>query len=282
MQKKYPLKEHDVLLQKTPTTFDVSVWELFWWFFGGAKLSLLEHDGEKDPMLIIDSIQRYGVTKIHFVPSMFIFFVDALRKQNLTDQITSVKTIFCSGESLPASMVKAFHSLESSLPLAQIVNLYGPTEATVDVSYYNCPDYISDTDKIFIGRPIDNTELYVVNDKLNVQPVGVKGELLITGVNLAVGYLNNDKLTNKHFVKFKKPNEEQVIAYRTGDTTTLHSNGEIEYLGRKDNQVKIRGIRIELEEIEAKLLRHPDISAVAASLINEQELKTHYCICSAN
>lgn len=274
MQKAYPLTEKDVLMQKTPITFDVSVWELFWWFFNKAKLTLLEHLGEKNPILIIESIRKHGVTKIHFVPSMFVFFIDALRKKNLTDSISTLTNIFCSGESLPASMVKAFNLLDSSFPLAKVVNLYGPTEATVDVSYYNCPEYLNESDKIFIGRPIDNTELYVVNDKLKVQPVGVKGELLITGTNLAVGYLNNEPLTQNHFVKFRKLNGDKVIGYKTGDIVTLHNNGEIEYLGRKDNQVKIRGIRIELGEIEAKLTQHPKISTAAVSLINEQENKT--------
>lgn len=274
MQKSYPLTETDVLLQKTPITFDVSVWELFWWFWGGAKLSLLEPDGEKDPRLILESIKEQGITKIHFVPSMFIFFIEALKNQNRIDQIKSLQTIFCSGESLPASMVKSFQSLESPFPLAQIVNLYGPTEATVDVSYYNCPDYINDTDKLFIGRPIDNTELYIVNSSLIVQAIGIKGEVLICGANLANGYLNNKELSNKHFIQFIKPNGEQVVAYKTGDIATLHDNGEIEYIGRKDTQVKIRGIRVELGEIEAKLTKHPKISSAAVSIIIKQENKT--------
>lgn len=274
MQKSYPLSEKDVVMQKTPITFDVSVWELFWWFFGGAKLLLLDHDGEKNPILIIDAINKNSVSKIHFVPSMLVLFIDILEKRKLTDQVKSLQTIFCSGESLPPSLVKKFNDLKSASPLAKIVNLYGPTEATIDVSYYNCPDFISDTDKIFIGRPIDNTELFIVNNRLNIQPIGIKGELLITGINLAVGYLNNKELTSKHFVKFIKPNGKQVTAYKTGDLARLNANGEIEYIGRKDNQVKIRGIRIELGEIEAKLTRHPKISTAAVSLINEQENKT--------
>jgi amino acid adenylation domain-containing protein len=274
MQKSYPLTEKDVLLQKTPITFDVSVWELFWWFFGGAKLSLLAHNGEKDPMLIIESIKEYTITKIHFVPSMFVFFINALKNGNLTNDIKSLDTIFCSGESLPTSLVKEYNRLDPSFPLAKVVNLYGPTEATVDVSYYNCPDFINDTDRIFIGRPIDNTELYIVNSNLIVQPVGIKGELLITGTNLAVGYLNNEELTSNQFVKFIKPNGEQVIAYKTGDLAILNYNGEIEYIGRKDNQIKIRGIRIELGEIEAKIGKHPKISTVAVSLVNDKENKT--------
>ena len=269
MQKSYPLNSEDVLIQKTPVTFDVSIWELFWWFFAGGKLLLPEQNAEKDPLQIIELIKKYNVTKIHFVPSMFVYFIDVLSKLNLTAKIKSIQTIFCSGESLTPSMVNAFNHLESPFSLPQIVNLYGPTEATVDVSYYNCPSEFNNQNKIYIGRPIYNTGLYIVNSDLKVQPIGIEGELIITGVNLAVGYLHDHELTNQKFVQFEKPDGSKVLAYKTGDITRLDYNGEIEFIGRKDNQVKIRGIRIELGEIEARISKHPFISNVAVSITDE-------------
>lgn len=268
MQKTYELNSSDVLFQKTPVTFDVSIWELFWWFFGGAQLALPKQNLEKDPLQIIDFISKHKVTKIHFVPSMFVYFIEALQKFNLTSKIKTLKTIFCSGESLHTEMVKDFYGLNFTATLPQIVNLYGPTEATVDVSYYNCPKNI---DNVFIGRPIDNTGLFVVNSDLKIQPIGIKGELIITGVNLADGYLDDSNLTNQKFVPFVDSNGNTVLAYKTGDIVKWNEIGELEFIGRKDNQVKVRGIRVELGEIEARVSKHPKISSVAVKTIDDKK-----------
>ncbi|MGQ1787244.1 non-ribosomal peptide synthetase [Saccharicrinis sp. GN24d3] len=263
MQKNYPLTPSDTLFQKTPITFDVSVWELFWWFFNGSKLVLLNHNGEKDVNEITKSINKHKISQIHFVPSMFSPFLNHIKQQKLTTALKSLRNIFLSGEALPSKIVSDFNQLRKETDLPAMVNLYGPTEATVDVSYYNCSNTLSENDKIYIGKPIDNTELYVVNSKLQVQPVGVKGELIICGVNLSRGYLNNSELTAKSFVNFTKPNGEIVRAYKTGDHAMLSTSNEIEYLGRLDKQVKIRGMRIELGEIEAKLMLHHKIQNAA-------------------
>jgi amino acid adenylation domain-containing protein len=273
MQKSYPLTSADVLLQKTPITFDVSVWELFWWFFNGSKLVLLNFNGEKDPAAIADYIHKFSVTQIHFVPSMFSPFLYYIKQNNLSENIKSLRHIFLSGEGLPPQIVAEFNQLREINDLPAIVNLYGPTEATVDVSYYNCSNELSETDKVYIGKPIDNTNLFIVNQNLKIQPVGVKGELLITGVNLSRGYLNKPELTNKSFVNFINQEGKEVRAYKTGDIAVLSPIEEIEYLGRIDNQVKIRGMRIELGEIESKLLQHPKIMGVAVIVAFEGEHK---------
>lgn len=273
MQKQYPLNQGDVLLQKTPVTFDVSVWELFWWFFNGSKLVLLNHDGEKDPSAIISYIETYAVSRIHFVPSMFTSFLYAIKHKSELSKLINLKTIFLSGESLPVSLVNEFNELRDIYPLPQLVNLYGPTEATVDVSYYNCPNKLNKDDKIYIGKPIDNTELYIVNSAGKVQPLNIKGELLITGVNLSRGYLNRKELTDTSFIKFTKSNGKEVRAYKTGDICVLRSNGEIEYIGRSDNQIKIRGLRVEIGEIESKILQHPDVMNAATIVAFEDDKK---------
>jgi amino acid adenylation domain-containing protein len=259
MQKKYPIGPSDTLMQKTPITFDVSVWELFWWSFTGSKLFILNPNDEKDPDKIIETINKHSVTTIHFVPTMFSAFLEVIKAKENT-RLDSLKKIFLSGEALPAKMVNDFNSLENiSCPL---INLYGPTEATVDVSYYDCP-LTPDVTEVFIGKPIDNTQLYVVNSKNKILPVGIPGELIITGVNLSKGYLNREQLNSQKFFTLTLPDNSTVRAYRTGDLCKLTYKGEIEYLGRIDNMVKIRGFRIELGEIETKILEIPEVSNCA-------------------
>ena len=271
MQKNYPLTPADAILQKTPITFDVSVWELFWWFFNGSKLVLLNVNGEKNPASIADYIEKFDVTQIHFVPSMFSPFLYYVKQNKLSNNLKNLRNVFLSGEALPPKLVTEFYQLSQITGLPAIVNLYGPTEATVDVSYYNCPKILAESDNIYIGKPIDNTKLYIVNQYMQVQPIGVKGELLITGVNLSRGYLNKPELTNKSFINFTNPDGEIVRAYKTGDVAVLSPCGEIEYLGRIDNQVKLRGMRIELGEIESNLLQHPKIFTAAVTVAFEGE-----------
>ena len=251
MQKAYPIDISDTLLQKTPITFDVSVWELFWWYFNGAKLVLLPKGGEKDPETLVQYIDNFNITTIHFVPSMFATFFETIMTRKLSDKLKKLNRIFLSGEALPLKLVKEFNKLREFYHLPDLINLYGPTEATVDVSYYNCPR--KDIRNVYIGRPIDNTKLFVVNGKNVLQPIGVPGELLITGVNLARGYMNRPDLTSEKFFDFKISNEHTIRAYHTGDLVKLTPEGEIDYLGRLDSQIKIRGFRIELGDIEAKI-----------------------------
>jgi tyrocidine synthetase-3 len=269
MQKAYPIGKTDSLLQKTPITFDVSVWELFWWFFNGAKLILLPKGGEKDPVTLIQYIDNYKITTIHFVPSMFSAFFETIRSRELGYKLESLNRIFLSGEALPLKLVKEFNELRESHSLPDLINLYGPTEATVDVSYYNCPR--NNINNVYIGRPIDNTKLFVVNRNNIFQPIGVPGELLITGVNLARGYLNRPDLTNEKFFELKISNDHFIRAYRTGDLVKFTSEREIDYIGRLDNQIKIRGFRVELGEIESKILEHPLVTNCAVIAIDKGE-----------
>lgn len=255
MQKKYPLDKNDIILQKTPYTFDVSVWEMFWWSMTGAKVCFLEPGAEKDPEKIVEAIEKNNITVIHFVPSMLGIFLEYLKQTGEAPRVAGLKQIFASGEALTTSQVKAFKDLlfENG---TRLTNLYGPTEATIDVSYFDCDTEV-EPDSIPIGKPIDNTKFLVLDKNMQLQPVGIAGELCIGGIGLAREYLNKPELTNEKFVQ--NPYQPHERLYRTGDLAKWRRDGNIEYLGRMDFQVKIRGLRIELGEIEKKLLIHPDV-----------------------
>ncbi|WP_280244663.1 non-ribosomal peptide synthetase [Nocardia abscessus] len=263
MQRRYPLHATDVILQKTPVTFDVSVWELFWWAITGARLALLEPGGERDPRRIAEAIAAHAVTVLHFVPSMLAAFVDELAADPATvARIGSVRRVFCSGEALPPALVRRFHAVFAAAGAAapQLVNLYGPTEATVDVSYFDCPAD-DPLDVVPIGRPIDNIDLLVLDDTGRRVPVGVPGELNIAGVGVARGYRGRPELTAAAFVDDRAvPGRRR---YRTGDLARWLPDGNLEYLGRFDDQVKIRGNRITLGEVHNAMLGCAGVRAAA-------------------
>jgi amino acid adenylation domain-containing protein len=256
MQNRYPLGRGDVILQKTPYTFDVSVWELFWWSLEGASLVLLAPGMEKDPRAVADAISRERVTVMHFVPSalsVFLEYVEALRD---VSELSSLKQVFASGEALTVPQVSRFNALLHRRNGTRLANLYGPTEASIDVSYFDCSEQ-ENHERIPIGRPIDNINLLVLSPERKPQPIGVPGELCIAGIGLARGYLNNPVLTAERFVAHPFAPGERL--YRTGDLARWLPDGNLEYLGRLDRQVKVRGLRIELGEIEFALASLPGI-----------------------
>jgi amino acid adenylation domain-containing protein len=245
MQEAYGLTSEDRVLQKTPFTFDVSVWEFFWPLLVGARLVLARPEGHKDPAYLVDLIAREKITTLHFVPSMLQAFLEAPGLPALT----SVRRVMASGEALPPELVRRFFE---RLPHAALHNLYGPTEASVDVSFWPCvPE--PPRSVVPIGRPISNLRLHVMDRGLRPVPIGVAGELLLGGVGLARGYLGRPELTAAAFVPDPCGGEPGGRLYRTGDLTRFLPDGQVEYLGRIDFQVKIRGFRIELGEIEAAL-----------------------------
>jgi len=266
MQKRYPIGADDTIMQKTAITFDVSVWELFWWAFVGSKVLMLPVGGEKNPAAIVEAIEQYDITTMHFVPSMLHAFLEHIEQLPETERerLSPLKQVFTSGEALLASQVERFHQYVAPASGARLINLYGPTEATVDVTYFDCEPgqtYVS----VPIGKPIDNTRIYIVNGHNQVQPIGVAGELCIAGVGLARGYWNRPELTEEKFVLVPSVGERM---YRTGDLARWLPDGNIEYLGRIDHQVKIRGYRIELGELETALL---NIDAVRETVVVARE-----------
>jgi len=270
MQKKYPLDESSVILQKTTYTFDVSVWELIWWSFVGAKVCMLEPEGEKDPLVIIEAIKRYGVTTMHFVPSMLSIFLHYLENYRDIEALSSLKQVFASGEALNLQQVQRFNTLLNATIGTELYNLYGPTEAAIDVTSFDCSPKV-DLDTVPIGKPIDNIKLYILDRHYNLLPIGIPGELFIGGVGVARGYINKPELTQEKFIQ--NPFEPGETLYRTGDLARWYSQGDIEYLGRIDHQIKIRGFRIELGEIEHKLLLHPDIKDTVVVGIEDKDRK---------
>ncbi|NWA81486.1 non-ribosomal peptide synthetase [Pseudomonas sp. D2002] len=264
MQDAYGLNAQDAVLQKTPFSFDVSVWEFFWPLFTGARLVMARPGGHKDPAYLCAVIEAEHITTLHFVPSMLEVFL----AHGDVSQAAGLVRVMCSGEALPGSLVRRF---KQQLPGIGLYNLYGPTEAAVDVTAWNCarPEVPDNTP---IGKPIANTRMYLLDTQLQPVPLGVVGELFIGGVQVARGYLNRPELTAERFLNDPF---SQGRMYRTGDIGRYLPDGNIEYLGRNDDQVKIRGLRIELGEIQARLLEHAQVNE-AAVVARDDRLIAYY------
>jgi acyl-coenzyme A synthetase/AMP-(fatty) acid ligase/acyl carrier protein len=247
MQDAYQLTSQDRVLQKTPYSFDVSVWEFFWPLMTGACLVMARPGGHKEPDYLVELIQREKITTLHFVPSMLQVFLES----SGLESCISLRRVICSGEALPFEVQKRFFNRLT----AELHNLYGPTEAAVDVTYWECrPECEEST--VPIGRPIANTKIHILDRKLQPVPVGIPGELHIGGVGLARGYLNRPELTAEKFIPDPFGSAPNDRLYKTGDLARYRPDGNIEFLGRIDDQVKIHGIRIELGEIESVLHNH--------------------------
>ena len=263
MQQAYRLQPHEAVLQKTPFSFDVSVWEFFWPLLHGARLVVARPYGHMDPAYLSDLIIRNAVTTAHFVPSMLQAFLEHPHARDCT----SLTRVICSGETLQSIQAERFYNV---LPQTALYNLYGPTEATVDVTAYACsPSERLSGSSVPIGRPISNTKLYVLDQHRQPVPVGVTGELFIGGLQLARGYLNRPELTTERFLPdpfAAEAGHANARMYKTGDLGRWLPDGSIEFLGRNDNQVKIRGFRIERGEIEAALMKLSLVSAAAVTV----------------
>lgn len=267
MQQAYPVTPEDVILQKTPYTFDVSVWEILWWAFEGAAVCLPLPGNEKNPMAIVKDIEKNKVSVLHFVPSMFNVFLEYVKLLKDISPLASMRLVFTSGEALQVSHCKKFNQLVRPALGTRLINLYGPTEATVDVTHYECPDGETEND-IPIGKPISNTMLYVLKNGEEL-PDGETGELCIAGTGLARGYLNRVEMTHEKFARPFRNRKERV--YKTGDLACRRPDGNILYHGRIDHQVKIRGIRIELGEIEAVMNEYPGVESCLVDIRRPSE-----------
>ncbi|WP_416424938.1 enterobactin synthase subunit F [Pseudomonas sp. App30] len=256
MQHQYPLGSTDVVLQKTPCSFDVSVWEFFWPLITGARLHMAPPEAHRDPEALQRLFSEQGVTTTHFVPSMLAAFVSALNDDAAIAHCRSLRQVFCSGEALPTDLSQLWQR-RTGVPLH---NLYGPTEAAVDVSWYPAHgDTLAGVQgaSVPIGFPVWNTGLRILDRRLRMVPPGVAGDLYLTGVQLAHAYLGRADLTASRFVADPYGNGGRM--YRTGDVARWLDNGAVEYLGRSDDQLKIRGQRIELSEIDHALLALPGV-----------------------
>ncbi len=257
MQHTYRLTAMDRVLQKTPFTFDVSVWEFFWPLLTGATLVVAKPGGHQDAHYLADLIVAQEITTLHFVPSMLQIF---LQESDVVRCNASLKRVICSGEALPFELQERFFARID----AELHNLYGPTEASIDVTYWQC-QRDNQQRVVPIGRPIANTQIYLLDATMQPVPIGAAGELYIGGVGVARGYLNRAELTKECFVADPFSSDNEARLYRSGDLARYRPDGVIEYLGRIDHQVKIRGLRIELGEIESVLLQHPAVREVVLS-----------------
>lgn len=266
MQDAFRLAPADVVLQKTPYGFDVSVWEFLWPLCVGAQLEVAPPGAHRDPGALARVIQEARVTTLHFVPSMLQAFLEHPE----AERCRSVRRIVCSGEALGGELARRCCRLLD----AELDNLYGPTEAAVDVSWWRCRDDLG-REPVPIGRPIANTQLYVLDPAGLPVPVGVAGELHIGGVQVALGYASRPELTRERFVPDPFAAAPGARLYRTGDRARWSRDGVVEFLGRLDHQVKIRGLRIELGEIEAVLEQHPDVAqaVVVADPVGEGDAR---------
>ncbi|MDT9633932.1 non-ribosomal peptide synthetase [Pseudomonas sp. JV449] len=265
MQATYQLNDSDVLMQKAPISFDVSVWECFWPLITGCRLVLAGPGEHRDPHRIAQLVQAHGVTTLHFVPPLLQLFID----EALVPECTSLRRLFSGGEALPAELR---NRVLAQLPAVQLHNRYGPTETAINVTHWQCR--AEDGERSPIGRPLGNVICRVLDEQLNPLPAGVPGELCIGGIGLARGYLGRAGLTAERFVA-DPLGEAGARLYRSGDRARWGADGVLEYLGRLDQQVKLRGFRVEPEEIEARLLALDGI-AQAVVLVRDAQLIGYY------
>ena len=267
MQAQYRLEAGDKVLQKTPYTFDVSVWELFWPLISGATVVFARPGGHQDPAYLAGLVEQAGIGTLHFVPSMLQAFLDQFGQGGAAGRCPSLATIVCSGEELPAALRQR---CLAALPRARLHNLYGPTEAAIDVTFWECRRE-EGAGRVPIGRPIAGIRMHVLDEALAPVPGGVAGEVYIGGIGVGRGYLARPALTAARFVPDPFGTAPGARLYRTGDLGRWRADGALDYLGRNDHQVKIRGLRIELGEIEACLASHASVhEAVVLARPGEQ------------
>ncbi|MBQ4862191.1 non-ribosomal peptide synthetase [Pseudoalteromonas sp. MMG013] len=251
MQDVHPITFGSSVLLKTPFNFDVSIRELIWTLCYGASLIIAEPEGHKDPVYISYVLAKYQINIVHFVPSMLQVYL----QHEGTGFSKSVECVICSGEALQINHVERFYQC---VPDTRLLNMYGPTEATVEVTSFDCKN-LTDHRSVPIGQPIGNVAIHILDDSLKACEVEQAGDLYISGNSLSVGYLGNQEQTGEKFFSLMCDNGEQTILYKTGDIARYLQDGNIEYLGRQDEQVNIRGYRIELTEVQSVINSHKDV-----------------------
>ncbi|ASS74401.1 hypothetical protein CIG75_04980 [Tumebacillus algifaecis] len=258
MQRRYNLQATETVLQKTTLTFDDAAVEFFWPLMVGARIAMLEPELHKDPLAIMEAAIRYETAVLQFVPSMLSLFLDAVTAEK-QEQLRALRIVISSGEALRADLVRSFLH---NLPSAGLFNQWGATEVSIDSTCHEVTAADANEEGIVsVGRPIDNNQVYILDGNLNPIPIGVPGDLYLAGVGLARGYLNNPERTAEAFIPH--PFAPGEVMYKTGDRGYYRKDGSIMFLGRRDDQVKVRGQRVELAEIEAVLVTHPALKECA-------------------
>jgi amino acid adenylation domain-containing protein len=260
MQKAFPVTANDRILQKTAFSFDASVWEIFIPLITGAQLVMAAPGGHKDASYMIEMIVRHQITTLQLIPSMLQLLLDRPGMESCR----SLKRVFCGGEVLPAGLPGRFFNLLN----CDLHNLYGPTEVSIDATCWVCEPGYSES-FVTIGRAIANMKIYMQDKNLQLTPIGVPGECYIGGIGLAYGYLNRPGLTAERFIPDPLGNRPGARLYRTGDLARYLDDGNIEFLGRLDRQIKLRGFRIEPGEIESAICSHPEIRDSVVTVIED-------------
>ncbi len=274
LQRKYPLEQSDTILQSTVYTFDASVREILWWFINGAKCCLLAQDDEKDPQKIVQAIEKHQITLVKFVPILLNEVLKMIEELS-QDKVSSLKYIMVGGEALSRDVVSRFYQIFDREQI--LVNVYGPTEATIHCSEYEVTGPVNEA-VVPIGKPISNNRIVILDQNRKLQPVGVVGELCVTGANVSRGYVNKpDLMVDKFVINPYSTKADEYQMYRTGDLARWLSDGTIEYIGRLDHQVKIRGYRIELGEIENQLLQIEGIQETVVIARDDQNGNKYLC-----
>lgn len=250
MASTFPLTEEDAILQRTPFSFDASVWEFYAPLWAGARLVMASPQRYQDGAELVRQIQKHKITILQLVPSLLALLLDV----SGVESCRSLRRVYCGGEALPPDLVTLFYERLD----ANLFNLYGPTETTVDATVWECRE-IEKHQAVLIGRPIANNQAYILDDWLQPVPIGVPGELYLGGVGLGRGYLHQGALTAERFIPHPFDSAGGTRLYKTGDLVRYRPDGNIEYLGRTDHQVKVRGFRIELGEVEALLREYEGI-----------------------
>ncbi|MCH2089034.1 MAG: amino acid adenylation domain-containing protein [Pseudoalteromonas sp.] len=262
MNRQYNLSREDKVLLKTPCSFDPIVWEIFWTLGYGATLVIAQPDGHKDPSYLRNIIEQEKVSIVHFVPSMLAMYVESEGAR----LPSSLRQVISGGEVLPANLV---NKIKTQSPWLLLDNSYGPTEATIGVSWHSC-EAMTNKQSVPIGLPIQNTQLLVLDDNLQICPVGVVGELHIGGRGLARGYLNRTALTEQKFINNPFAESDNCKLYKTGDLVRMNAGGKLTFIGRNDTQIKLRGQRVEPGEIESSIRSLNEVVNSAHVSIEEQ------------
>ncbi|MFN6517006.1 MAG: non-ribosomal peptide synthetase [Nostoc sp. CreGUA01] len=262
--KTYPFTEGEVCCQKTAISFVDSVWEIFAPLLGGIPTVIISNATVLDPQLFIETLAHHKVTRIVLVPSLLRLFFD--NYSHIIKKLSQLKLWISSGEALSVKLVKTFQEL---IPFAKLINLYGSSEVSANATYYDTSLLQEEANSVLIGRPIDNIQIYVLNRDLQPTPIGVVGELYIGGDGLARGYLHRPELTPEKFID--NPFIPGKKLYKTGDLVRYLKDANLEYLGRDDEQIKIRGFRVELGEIASVIAQHPDVQESVVIASNDAE-----------
>lgn len=265
MQRTYQLNEAETVLHKTAISFDDSAVEIFWPLISGGIIAVLAPEHHKDPWAILGAIKKHRVAVTQFVPSMLSNFIEA-SDTNDHDLKDYLRIIISSGEALSPNLVNAFYKKFS----CNLYNQWGLTEVSIDSTQYQCSPADADLKNVPIGKPIANNKLYILDRYKNPVPPGVVGEIFLAGVGIAKGYINNVEKEKEVFIN--NPFETEGIMYKTGDWGFYHPNGDVIFLGRKDNQIKLNGIRLELGEIESALLGQPYVKYAVVQMIEKNKM----------